>query len=530
MYMIPSHPYRTNSKAEYRCFKKLKEAYASDKSFTGFHSLNLTGHKTKRFGEADFVILCKYGIFVLEVKGGGVGLKDGRWYSIDKDNEEFSLQDPFRQAETALHAIAKAVKKTGVCTYSTIPIGYGVVFPDVKWNHKGSEWDRHTVCDSSDFKNFERWLKNFLNYWKSKPANKSELAAEEVKNIKKFLRPDFELVEPLNEKLSKVEESAVKLTDDQYKYLDIVAANRRVLCVGGAGTGKTFLAAELARRFGDMDKEVAFICKSNWLRRYLESRIRNEHIILSTVGSAIIDKRRAGIDKYDILIVDEGQDLFNFEDIETLESILDGGLQDGEWYIFHDINNQTGLFTEEQEERKQAQEILEYLQGYTPTNIPLTTNCRNTENILNKIKDSLQLDMGNKGTGVGPKVYEFNATESNAAAKLLKDELLRLLKEGVPSGAITILSPLSYEESLVSKLPESIKTRIIKLDDFSVRSFPINEISFSKIKDFKGLENEVIIVIDLICPKDINDTADKVNHYVAMSRARGLLCLIWNNS
>jgi len=530
MNMIPSHPYRTKSNAEYRYFKKLQETYITDNSFTAFHSLNLTGHKTKRFGEADFVILCKFGIFVLEVKGGDVRREGGHWYSIDKNNVKHRLkEDPFRQAETALHAIEKVVKETGICKYATIPIGYGVVFPDVEWNQKGSEWDRHTICDRNDFKNLDRWLKSFFKYWKSKPANRSDLSSEQIKNIKQFLRPDFELVEPLNEKLSKTEETAVKLTEDQYMYLDIAEANSRVLCTGGAGTGKTFLAAELARRFSHLGKKIAFICKSNWLRRYLETKICNECVILSTIESAVIDKRRAGIDKYDILIVDEGQDLFNSKDIEILESILVGGLENGEWYIFHDINNQSGLFTEGHDESNQVQETLEYLEIMKPTSIPLTTNCRNTETILNKIKNSLQLDMGNKGTGVGPKIYEFNVAKGDAA-ELLDNELSRLLKEGVPSGSITILSPFSYEESLVSSLPKHIKSKIIKLDDFSVRSFPINDISFSTIKDFKGLENEVIIVIDLICPKNINNTAEKVNHYVAMSRARGLLCLIWNDN
>jgi predicted ATPase len=32
--------------------------------------------------------------------------------------------------------------------------------------------------------------------------------------------------------------------------------NHRVICSGGAGTGKTFLAAELARRMLDSDEEI----------------------------------------------------------------------------------------------------------------------------------------------------------------------------------------------------------------------------------------------------------------------------------
>ena len=99
--------------------------------------------------------------------------------------------------------------------------------------------------------------------------------------------------------------------------------------------------------------------------------------------------------------------------------------------------------------------------------------------------------------------------------------------EGVFSPiSITILSPLSFEESTVSLLPEKMKKNIVKLDDYSVRTLPVSEISFSEIKNFKGLENEVIIVIDLVKPNEIKDN-NKVGHYVAMSRARGLLSVIW---
>ena len=59
MDIIPRHPYKTDSRAEYRLFKKLEKAFYNDHSYVAFHSLNLTHHKTKRFGEADFVILCR---------------------------------------------------------------------------------------------------------------------------------------------------------------------------------------------------------------------------------------------------------------------------------------------------------------------------------------------------------------------------------------------------------------------------------------------------------------------------------------
>ncbi|HEC04793.1 MAG TPA: nuclease, partial [Thiothrix sp.] len=63
---------------------------------------------------------------------------------------------------------------------------------------------------------------------------------------------------------------------------------------------------------------------------------------------------------------------------------------------------------------------------------------------------------------------------------------------------------------------------------YSIRNFPISNISFSEIKNFKGLENEVILLIDF--PKQENATPmeSKVLHYVAMTRARSLLCVFWS--
>ena len=63
------------------------------------HSLGLPGHETKIFGEADFVVLCRQGIFVLEVKGGTVACNDG--YSGDFPT--FTKKEgPWSQAMTAL--------------------------------------------------------------------------------------------------------------------------------------------------------------------------------------------------------------------------------------------------------------------------------------------------------------------------------------------------------------------------------------------------------------------------------------------
>lgn len=520
MQIIPETPHNTESRAEYRVFDKIREAFVDNSQYVAFHSLNLTKHNKKRFGEADFVIVCEFGVFVFEVKGGRVSSYNGLWYTIDRNNIKHQIQDPFRQSEGALHAIENKIRESKKFIGMNIPVGYGVIFPDIEWNQLSSEWDVKVICDTKKFRNFESWLEIFFKYWFSKPFNNHKLSLHEIAKIKQYLRPNFELVEPLHAQLSRLEDAVVKLTDEQYRYLDIVSANKQVLCSGGAGTGKTFLAAELSRRLGSSGKNVVLVCKSSWLKRYLETRIRNENVVISTIDSVKVDKRRAGIDSYDVLIVDEGQDLFDFDHIDVLEMLVDGGLHGGEWYIFHDINNQSGLFIDTK------LEVLDIIKSYNPANVPLTINCRNSSQILKKIQSTLHLDMGNKGTGQGPNVHEIHVTENDSAV-VLENQINQLLQSGVSADEITILSPLNYDKSSVSNLSAKLQKQIIKLDEFLVRSDSVQGVGFAEIKNFKGLENEVIIVVDLIDPSEVGNVAGKVQHYVAMSRARSLLCVLW---
>jgi len=72
MRMLPSTPYRTGSRAELKVFDRLRATFAdrADWHLTALHSLNLPSHAYKRFGEIDFVLVGRPGLFVLEVKGG----------------------------------------------------------------------------------------------------------------------------------------------------------------------------------------------------------------------------------------------------------------------------------------------------------------------------------------------------------------------------------------------------------------------------------------------------------------------------
>ena len=252
MRMIPDSPYRTNSTAEKKVFDKLVQSFPeqSNSGFTCFHSMNLTRHAQKRFGEADFLISCPEGLYVLEVKGGGIACKDGVWETTDRSGQVHVLREsPFRQAETALHAQESRLKEGLPSASRNLTVGYGVVFPDCNLEHSGAEWERELVYDLGTRKSFEKWLMSLFGYWQSRHPKHTLMQPETLKELRQFLRPEFEAIVPLYVLTGEAHDQIASLTEDQMALVDVVAANRRVICSGGAGTGKTFLAVELARRW-----------------------------------------------------------------------------------------------------------------------------------------------------------------------------------------------------------------------------------------------------------------------------------------
>ncbi|MBI5658818.1 MAG: hypothetical protein HZC43_04545 [Nitrosomonadales bacterium] len=152
-----------------------------------------------------------------------------------------------------------------------------------------------------------------------------------------------------------------------------------------------------------------------------------------------------------------------------------------------------------------------------------------THIILDKVQTSLGADMGTRGAGAGPKIRETISASKEESARLLAIELVELIDHGgISPGDVTILSPYPVGNSCVALLPEKIRNEIVTLDEYSLRNFPNAKASFAEIANFKGLENEAIIVVDL--PPPTKSSQNPIMHYVAMSRARSVLSLIQGKS
>ena len=519
MRMIPKQPLATESNLEKDIFDQLRSAFSGDdeKDWFAMHSLNLPRHEYKRFGEIDFVVCGPLGLFVLEAKGGEVLCKDGIWTTTNRFGEKKHLREsPFRQAEEALHGLLKKLPPT--ISKKDFVIGYGVVMPGVGPLPDSAEWDHAVYADGVDFRQFEKWLKRFIQHWWAKDASRPVASPSKLKALKKFLRPDFEAVMPLHLSVHDVEARIVRLTEDQLRWVDAIEENPRVICSGGAGTGKTMLALELAKRWCADKKKTVLACHSTWLKSYLEGH-SVPGLTVSLADSIQVTARRAGIDKFDALIVDEGQDILNMDALGQLDSCLHGGISGGRWCFFHDTNNQSGLCG------SYVPDAYEYLESFCPTRIPLNKNCRNTLPILQRIQGDLEADVGNSGVGDGPAVREVCVSDADSAIQALEKELRDLMDvEGFPRGDIVVLSPLPFAQSWASSLSENLRNSISVLDDTSPRNMNRHTIGFAQIGDFKGLESEVVVLVDM--PKPGHSESLLSLHYVGMSRARALLSMV----
>ena len=103
-----------SSSAEIKLYEVFKNSL--DDKWTVFYNVAWLGKALgdePEDGEADFIIAHPdKGILIIEVKGGGIKY-DGnckKWYSIDKNQVEHQIKNPFDQAKKSKYALLNKIK------------------------------------------------------------------------------------------------------------------------------------------------------------------------------------------------------------------------------------------------------------------------------------------------------------------------------------------------------------------------------------------------------------------------------------
>jgi len=519
MNIIPSIIKDNNSSAEKKVFELFKELQCDKNAFL-LHSVNLPYHKYKQWAEIDFLLISKNGILVFEVKGGRISRRDGIWYFKDRwDTEHRKSEGPDQQARSAMYALKDNLQKQFPnIDFRNIPFGWGLIFPDIDYAATTLELPDELVCDESimNKNSFKSFILGVYEHWRKKISYPKDLQIFEIDSLVKFIRPNLELVQTLKSQIDQTHVEQVKLTERQYEILDAAKRSKRIICIGGAGTGKTFLAVELAKRESSLEKRTLFVFKSSTLKEFIKMQLIDNAYIDVLSFDEILRKEEAEPTTYDLLIVDEGQDLLTMEILDKIDGVLKGGLEKGSWRWFMDINNQSGIETEMEEES------LELLESYNPAFIELTHNCRNTEEIVLQTQLSTGADIGIADVkGKGLAVMTVNVSSRAEAIKKLEQVLNNWSKELDDLNDIAILSPVDFNKSIVSGLSDHWKGNIQRLNSKNVMDQRPNRILFSTIKEFKGLEKKVIAIVDLDSLMDSEHPEAFI--YVGMTRANSVL-------
>jgi len=533
--MIPSEPDDFNSSlGEELVFYALKENLPDD--YTVFYSFWWNNRKQRggvEWGEADFTVFHpKYGILVIEVKSGGISLDgNGRFWHEPSDNRPRTpmKKDPLEQASRTKYMIKDMLD-------IILPFGEQCWIEPVVWfpsvsnreliNDMPNTYHKENVLMDWALKNTRKAIENAYNFYSSESM--TNISPGSVKLIERKLAPAFRAIPNLGSKSAEHEFYFMRLTNEQFGLLDYLDEQRKAVIQGSAGTGKTLLAVEKARRLSEYDK-VLFLCFNSFLRddltnknkdyeniefctlKYLATRETKNQISDDNGITAYLDRYdEIGNWNYKHIIVDEGQD-FNDEHLELLEAITD--INEGVFYIFYDKNQLV-----------QRRELPSFVKN-AECRLVLSRNCRNTHEIATTAGRPIDVKpvLWSKALN-GDKPALHIVTERDILIDKLDHLVRKYSVEGIPPDQITILTAKTEEKSIISGLDKIARWSL-------VGSREENKILFTTARKFKGLESIAVIIID-VDADTFRSPEDRNLFYVGSSRAMSYLeivCVL-NNS
>jgi hypothetical protein len=536
------------SSAEVKLYHAFKEQLPND--FVVFFEvcwIMKREDKQARDGETDFVICHPdYGYLCVEVKGGGVGFdsKGGEWYSIDRNNQKHTIKNPADQAKGAKYSILTKLKEATSIPF--VSSGHSVFFPDIHDIRHIVRADLPEVLtgSSKDMSNIASWVENALNYWIDESNGKGRLGKNGIETFKKTFAHSFEVRPLVARRLQDQEEYRLKLTQDQIRALDMLRTRRRVAISGGAGTGKTVLAVEKAKRLASEGFKTLLTCYNRQLSDYLAiichgienldvmsfhqlchfriqdaDRITGRDLLSEASatypGSSKMDVLRPvalsystdilQAHLYDAIVCDEGQD-FKEEYWLPIEMLL-SDYENSPLYVFFDDNQ--NLYSKASSFPIQSPPFL------------LVTNCRNTKQIHDVSYQYYRGEEITPPSNIGEDIEVIEAPNIHQQAKKIHNQIVNLIaKEGVSPEDITVLildnqNKRSYYDSLNSlSLPGSATWLEEDIRDS-------NNVLLETVHRFKGLESQIVFLWGLSSSFDKSELL-----YVGLSRAKSLLYLV----
>ena len=533
--------------------------------------------------EIDFIILAPahFTVICLESKGGRYEtIEAGRkWRSLSDPNTILDPTPP-EKARQDMYELRNALRNARfdgsriLSDESLISYGCAVALPHGDFPEGARQPRQALILQGSDInvRDPDRTVRKLADYAElagrrvrektDRPGDRALRLLDEAltqwNNLRNYLEYDVVITRDLrtirSRSLETLRPQLLRLTEEQIVSLDAPDLNEYCVIDGAAGTGKTVLALELARRRCEDDGlRVALMCNNpvlsqrfdRWTRTLSDENggsvaagtpitlplhafdgapaLRDRHLRRMADSSGLEDSLKGSQadsrwrnftdetladlpdgGSFDYLVVDEAQNLTDDAFLDLMDGLLVGGLADGNWAMFGDFTNQNLVSPDiPTDGRRTLRE-----RGLRPANSRLRTNCRNTEEIALETARYTRVQVDTMSGVYGPEVLSPQYFSDNEELGDILSEWVGVWRRnGIEPGQIVFLSTHTEDEFSFDDAREYDGLRLVKIQDDSEDPRGIEEavvvsgddsrsvIRYSDVYDFQGLESDVVVLV-----------------------------------
>jgi hypothetical protein len=479
------------------------------------------------------------GLLIVEVKGHTLQY-DGK-SSIWKQDGKPMETSPTTQATRNMRSLLKRYN----FLEKDVPMGWAVWFPRMVnpgLNYLPPELSEEKffdkICLTYTKEKIVAYFESLYLQWPHK--NGCEL--DVYFRLKEPLIRSLGYSLPLHKKIEAAETRFLEMTNRQLELLRIIGSNKDIIISGPAGSGKTIMATTIARELSETQKKVLILTFNRILanniryglgnpenpevstyhslaRKYIDLKdkqwwtenSKNENFWDLEVPLKFLEALKNVDPIYDYIIIDEAQDLQELW-YENLNALIK---PEGGFYIFID---------EDQDIFHSFRSIALNRKLFT---FPLEENCRNTIKIINQLKTYIKKEIKYKNDSVeGDDIKIIEYKNDIEQMNHIKNEWLRLVNEDkISPDRILLIMNTDKRQSCLSNTK--------KFGKFQIESLPgrtgqlqNNKVNYSSIRSFKGLEADIVFIID-------TDKVIKPNYkilYTQASRAKHLLYITFHKN
>lgn len=519
--------------------------------WTVLHSLDLAPWNKNLRTEIDFLVIAPdAGILCIEVKSqSDISFNGQRWFPPE------IRRSPFKQAADGRFAFYRRLRDF-IPRLSHVPVVHCCIFTSSRFDlppnmsvaeHELMDLRALDACKSSGAlcASLRTRMRRSIECDATLQPLSASLSATDVDAIVSACLPVQKCRPGAREEIRRREEELEAVLHKQQRpVLTLATLNNRVRVSGGAGTGKTFIAMEVARQAADRGLRTALLCFNRLVGDWMCQRMggaaplppnlvigRAVQVMAEMSGVLIpksppqsfwdndlpllIEDRLTDPDlgaaaKFDYIVLDEAQDLLARPRLlSCLGQFLNGGMESGSFLMLGDFDHQ--VLADHATMRRNLQAFDKTAQ---PVRWHLSENCRNYQIVGNTAVRLGGIDasvytgyLRHGGSHQSFDIAFYRSADEQLAT--LRQWLREFKERGYNASEVTLLSFRDTESCAANQLKAA--GHALRPAWQSGAGNP-----YTTVHAFKGMENKVIILTDVTVS---NERFHRDLLYTGMTRA-----------